>query len=194
MDKLTAAQLFAGYAPIAGGVALAAMSTTLAVRYQVDPINVGAIMFGGFVGGVAVVGAALSEIAYHWPRRVVSPVVSPPDIKPPTPNGYNTINTRYSQEAHGLIEIVPDLPPYFNPHAARRVAWRVIVRGERLTQAMLAQVMSKPNAAKLSAWMIEHRLLKWHGRDYRAGVDLTGAGRDWLEDIKTAFGAPPPGL
>jgi hypothetical protein len=192
MDRTTA-QLIAGYAPIAGGVALAAMSTTLAIRYQVDPINVGAIMFGGFVFGVAVVGAALSEVAAHWPRQVAPPevVVSHPVTTPP---GYSTINTRYNQEAHGLIELRPELPPYFNFRAARRVAWRVIVRGERLTQAMLAQVMSKPNAAKLSAWMIEQRLLKWHGRDYRAGVDLTGAGRDWLEDIKTAFGAPPPGL
>ena len=58
-------------------------------------------------------------------------------------------------------------------------------------QARLAQVMSKGNAARLMAWMLEQRLIKWRGADRRAGVVVTGAGMDWLEQIIAAFGPPP---
>ena len=197
MDKLTTAQLFAGYAPVVGGVALAAMSTTLAVKYNADLVNVSLAMFGGFVGGVAVVGAALSEIAYHWPRPVVSQVVSPDSIIDRYPELEKTAEMRIAMltTSTGMSyrRVIPALPSIRNVTIQR---WRTLAAGLVIDHRPLTvrewcgdgkPLSYESQYAPIIAYLERHNMIETAGR----GVRLTRAGVNWFTQIIDVYSPLP---
>lgn len=194
MNSRTTAQLIAGYAPIAGGVALAAISTTLAVRYQAEAVNVWITAVGSFTWGMVVTGAVLADIARAWPRPVVPPVVSPDSIIDRYPELEKTAEMRVAQFATstGLSyrRVIPALPSIRNVTIQR---WRTLAAGLVIDHRPLTvrewcgdgKLLSYESQWKpIIDYLTRHRMIEPAGR----GVRLTRAGVNWFTQILDVYG------